>query len=118
MEAWAVTTPNELDRYAEMDDAKAKALIDVLVKHQVALVPTLVINFPGYPKDWARFVAEGRQLFTDPDLRSYYPQSAIDSVVRPVCTRRSGGGARAADEGLRRTRCGSTRCSRTRAAAS
>ncbi len=71
---------NELDRYAEMDDAKAKALIDVLVKHQVALVPTLVINFPGYPKDWARFVAEGRQLFSDPDLRSYYPQSAIDSV--------------------------------------
>jgi hypothetical protein len=72
---------NELDRFAEMDEAKANALIDVLVERKVALVPTLVINFPGYPKDWARFAAEGRQLFTDPDLRSYYPRSAIDSVM-------------------------------------
>ncbi|MGE3842633.1 MAG: amidohydrolase family protein [Vicinamibacterales bacterium] len=71
---------NELDRYAEMDEEKAKALIDVLVSHKVMLVPTFIINFPGYPKDWQRFVAEGRALFTDPDLRSYYPQTAIDSV--------------------------------------
>ncbi len=71
---------NELDRYAEMDEAKARDLVNVLVKHNVMLVPTLVINFPGYPKDWDRFAAEGRQLFTDPDLLSYYPTSAIESV--------------------------------------
>lgn len=71
---------NELDRYAEMDEAKAKELIDVLVAHKVALVPTFVINFPGYPRDWDRFAAEGRQLFTDPDLRAYYPSSAIDAT--------------------------------------
>ena len=44
------------------------------------LVPTFVINFPGYPKDWERFAADGRQLFTDPDLLAYYPASAIESV--------------------------------------
>jgi len=71
---------NELDRYAEMDEAKARDLVNVLVKHNVMLVPTFVINFPGYPKDWDRFAAEGRQLFTDPDLLSYYPSSAIESV--------------------------------------
>lgn len=71
---------NELDRYAEMDEAKAKALIDVLVARKVALVPTFVINFPGYPRDWDRFAAEGRQLFTDPDLRAYYPASAVDAT--------------------------------------
>lgn len=71
---------NELDRYAEMDEAKARDLVDILVKHNVMLVPTFVINFPGYPKDWDRFAAEGRQLFTDADLLSYYPTSAIESV--------------------------------------
>ena len=71
---------NELDRYAEMDEAKAKELIALLVQHKVALVPTFVINFPGYPKDWARFEAEARQFFTDRDLLAYYPQAAIQSV--------------------------------------
>ena len=71
---------NELDRYAEMDEVKARDLVSILVKHNVMLVPTFVINFPGYPKDWDRFAAEGRQLFTDPDLLSYYPTSAIESV--------------------------------------
>jgi len=71
---------NELDRFAEMDEAKAKDLIDVLVRNNVMLVPTFVINFPGYPKDWERFAADGRQLFTDPDLLTYYPASAIESV--------------------------------------
>ena len=71
---------NELDRYAEMDEARAKDLIQVLVKNNVMLVPTFVINFPGYPKDWQRFAAEGRQMFTDPTLLTYYPASAIQSV--------------------------------------
>jgi hypothetical protein len=72
---------NELDRFAEMDEAKAKDLIQVLVKNNVMLVPTFVINFPGYPKDWDRFAAEGRELFTDPTLLTYYPRNAIQSVM-------------------------------------
>ena len=84
---------NELDRFAEMDEAKARDLVNVLVKHNVMLVPTFVINFPGYPKDWDRFAAEGRQLFTDPDLLSYYPTSAIESVFNRY-TRIDQGGLR------------------------
>ena len=71
---------NELDRYAEMDDAKARDLIALLVQHKVALVPTFVINFPGYPKDWARYEAEARQMFTDKNLLAYYPANAVQSV--------------------------------------
>jgi len=77
---------NELDRYAEMDDQKARDLIQVLVAHHVALVPTFMINYPGYPKDWGQFTSEARAFFTNPDLLAYYPanamQSALQSYVR------------------------------------
>ena len=71
---------NELDRYAEMDDAKARDLIKVLVEHHVNLVPTFMINFPGYPKDWPQFIAEGDQLFSDPEILAYYPAPAIEGA--------------------------------------
>ncbi len=72
---------NELDRYAEMDDAKAKDLIQILVEHHVSLVPTFMINFPGYPKEWDQFAAEARLLFTNPELLAYYPASAMESAL-------------------------------------
>jgi hypothetical protein len=72
---------NELDRYADMDDAKAKELIQILVEHKVALVPTFMINFPGYPKDWPQFETEGRKLFTDPSFLAYYPPSSVQSAL-------------------------------------
>jgi hypothetical protein len=71
----------EADRYADMDDGKAKELIQVLVEHKVALVPTFMINFPGYPKDWNQFQDEGRRLFTEPNLLAYYPLSAVQSAL-------------------------------------
>src|SRR5260370_35258694 len=37
---------NELYRYAEMNEQKARGLIRALVAHHVALVPTFMINFP------------------------------------------------------------------------
>ena len=73
---------NELDRYAEMDDAKARDLVQVLVAHHVALVPTFMINFPGYPKEWAQFAEEARLLFTNPDLLAYYPANAMRSALQ------------------------------------
>ena len=73
---------NELDRYAEMDDAKARELIKVLVEHHVALVPTFMINFPGYPKEWDRFAAEARQFFNNPELLAYYPPGAAEGALR------------------------------------
>jgi Amidohydrolase family len=73
---------NELDRYAEMDDAKARELIKVLVEHHVALVPTFMINFPGYPKQWDRFAAEAKAFFNNPELLAYYPPESVRSALR------------------------------------
>src|SRR5438874_3124814 len=73
---------NELDRYAEMDDQKARDVIQVLVAHHVALVPTFMINFPGYPKDWGQFASEVRMLFANPELLAYYPASAVQSTLQ------------------------------------
>jgi predicted amidohydrolase len=72
---------NELDRYAEMDDQKARDLIQLLVAHHVSLVPTFMINFPGYPKDWDQFAAETRALFSNPELLAYYPPNAMQSAL-------------------------------------
>jgi predicted amidohydrolase len=73
---------NELDRYAEMDDDKARDLIQVLVAHHVALVPTFMINFPGYPKDWDQFAPDARMLFSNPELLAYYPAAAVQSALQ------------------------------------
>ncbi len=72
---------NELDRYAEMDDAKARALIKILVAHHVALVPTFMINFPGYPKEWDQFRAEAHQFFSNPEVLAYYPPRAVRAAL-------------------------------------
>jgi len=72
---------SELDRYAEMDDAKAAALVKVLVEHHTALVPTFMINFPGYPKDWPQFAPENRKLLTEPGLLAYYPAYAVNTAL-------------------------------------
>jgi imidazolonepropionase-like amidohydrolase len=79
--AEAGPTPIELDFYAEMDDAKAKELIQVLVANKTRLTPTFQVCYPGYPKDWARFGAEVRALFNDPNLRAYYPEDAVAGVL-------------------------------------
>jgi imidazolonepropionase-like amidohydrolase len=71
---------NELDRYADMDDAKANDLIRVLVQHHVNLVPTLAHDSPSYPKGWARYQAEARKTFQDPNLRAYYDESNLRNM--------------------------------------
>jgi hypothetical protein len=68
---------NELDLYADMDEAKAKDLIQVLVQHGTALVPTLKLSYPGYQKDWARFEREDRRALADPNLLAYYPAERV-----------------------------------------
>lgn len=68
---------NELDLYADMDEAKAKDLIQVLVQHGTALVPTLKLSYAGYQKDWARFEREDRKALSDPNLLAYYPPERV-----------------------------------------
>jgi hypothetical protein len=72
---------NELDKYADMDDVKAADLIKTLVSHHVALVPTFMINYRGYPKDWDRYTAEAHEWFKDPNLLKYYPTEAMESAL-------------------------------------
>ena len=72
---------NELDKYADMDDTKAADLIKTLVEHHVMLVPTFMINYRGYPKDWDRYTAEAHAWFKDPNLLKYYPAEAMESAL-------------------------------------
>jgi len=64
---------NDEDRYSEMDDAKAKALIDILVKEDVHPVSTIINRFATYPKNWTQMQAPIFEAFTNPNLRAYYP---------------------------------------------
>jgi hypothetical protein len=81
---------NELDLYADMDEAKAKDLIQVLVQHGTALVPTLKLSYPGYSKYWARFDQEDHKALSDPNLLAYYPPervlSGLAAYNNPVVT--------------------------------
>ncbi len=73
---------NELDRFAEMDEDKARETVKVLVDHHVMLVPTFMINFPGYPKEWERFTAEAKAFFNNPELLAYYPPASVQTALR------------------------------------
>jgi hypothetical protein len=86
----------QLDQYAEMDEQRAHDLIALLVAHHVALVPTFMINFPGYPKDWDSFAAGAKALFSDPELLAYYPANAVQSALATY--------SRAGDQGEVRAR--------------
>ena len=71
----------ELDLYAKMDDNKAQELVKALVAGKTALVPNFVMQYPGYPKDWARFEAESRKMFSDPNLLAYYPADMLQTTL-------------------------------------
>jgi imidazolonepropionase-like amidohydrolase len=62
----------ELDRFAVMDDAKARTLIQLLVREQVHLVPAIIHEAPGYPRDWADMQAAYEEQFSNPALLAYY----------------------------------------------
>ena len=76
---------NELDLFAEMDEARAKELIQLLVRNGVALTPTFRANFGGFQKDWDRFAREDRAFFEqgDPAMLAYYPPERIESALAP-----------------------------------
>lgn len=68
-----------LDMYADMDDDRARALIERLVANDTALTPTFMANFRGYPAGWAEFEARDRAFFSeaDPSLIAYYPPARM-----------------------------------------
>jgi hypothetical protein len=68
---------NELDLYADMDEAKAQSLIKLLLQHKATLVPNFINIAPGYAKDWKRFEDDDAKLFSDPNILAYYPEATI-----------------------------------------
>ena len=81
------TTPgqnrNEADMWSEMDEARAKEMIQLLVEHKVALTPTFRARFAGLPRDWARFAEEDRKFFetADANLLAYFPREKIIAAL-------------------------------------
>ena len=69
----------DLDPFVDMDEAKAAELIQLMVQRKVASEPDFY-NKKGLPKDWARFEAEDRKLFSNPAL-AYYPQERIENIL-------------------------------------
>ena len=53
------------------------------MEHGTALTPTFKMQYPGYPKDWARFEQEDRKLLSDPNLAAYSP---ADRAVTAMAT--------------------------------
>jgi imidazolonepropionase-like amidohydrolase len=83
--AAAVTTApdnaNELQQWAEMDDAKARDLIRILVENKTALIPAFIQKAPGLPPAWSRFELQARRMFSDPALMAYYPQARAQGLL-------------------------------------
>ena len=75
-------TGRDVDLYSEMDDAKAMALIEILVREDVRPVPNIIHLFPGYPRDWARMNAAIFAALADPNLDGYYPDSFRQTLLR------------------------------------
>ena len=69
----------DLDPYVDMDETKAAELIQLMVQRKVASEPDFY-NKKGLPKDWARFEAEDRKLFSNPGL-AYYPPERIENIL-------------------------------------
>ena len=66
---------NDADLFADMDDAKARELIPVLVDAGVALDPTYRNSWLRMPRDWELMGEEVLEFFDtgDPAMRAYYP---------------------------------------------
>ena len=77
-----VDANNVLDRFAQMDEAKAQELIAILVEENVYPVPNFIHETPGYPRDWERQEAIVRQVLTDMSLRAYYMDYAYKELRR------------------------------------
>jgi len=77
----AAERADELQQWADMDEAKAKDLIRILVEKKTALIPAFIQKAPGIPTGWSRFELQARRMFSDPALMAYYPQARAQALV-------------------------------------
>jgi imidazolonepropionase-like amidohydrolase len=73
--------PNELEQWAQMNEAKAADLIKVLVQQKTALIPSFIQKAPGLPTGWSGFELQARRLFADPFLMAYYPSARAQTIL-------------------------------------
>jgi len=71
---------NTLERFAQMDDAKAEELIQILVDEEVNLVPNIINDAPGYPADWPQMQDVYHELFSNPAVLSYYQPAFLNRL--------------------------------------
>jgi imidazolonepropionase-like amidohydrolase len=72
---------NELEQWAQMDEAKAADLIRVLVERRTALIPSFIQKAPGMPSGWDRFELQVHRLFANPFLMAYYPAAQAQTIA-------------------------------------
>ena len=77
-----VDVNNTLDHFANMDEAKAAELIDILVREEVYLVPNIIHDSPGYPRDWPQMQAAYEELFSNPALLAYFDPAFLRRLRR------------------------------------
>jgi hypothetical protein len=78
---WATYIGLPPDAYADMDDAKAAAMIKTLVACNAYLEPDLMAADRGFHKSWSRVQQESRDFFNNPAVKSYYPTHAAMGVI-------------------------------------
>ena len=52
-----------------------------LAAHNAAVVPNLIAADRGFPSSWKRLQQEDRELLSDPNLRTYYPEAAVQDLM-------------------------------------
>ncbi len=77
-----IDSNNALDKYANMDEAKALDAVDLIVREEVYLVPNIIHEAPGYPADWAQMQEAYGSLFSNPELLAYYPDAFHRRLAR------------------------------------
>jgi hypothetical protein len=74
-------TGGDADVYADMDDAKAAALVEIFVREDTRPIPNIIHIFPGYPAGWATMNEHTNAALADPALSSYYPDDFRTEVT-------------------------------------
>jgi len=72
------------DVYCDMDPVKEKDMVAFLASHNAAVVPNLIAADRGFPSSWKRLQQEDRELLSDRNLRTYYPESVVQDLMDNV----------------------------------
>ena len=72
------------DAYCEMDPAKEAEMVKFIAAHNAALEPDMMATDRGFHSNWDRVIKEDEEFFSDPVLRTYYPEYMIEHTMENV----------------------------------